>query len=129
MEHEVSILDELNDTSEPIEIGIHSIDFFPSNLTASPDVYASIEFDPDNPDPSFDRDNPIKGTHTIFSKSRIQESDAVNVNGTRENERVNVSGTRTPDLREIDTPTRENHTEIHTVHPISCTLEREYVHL
>ena len=79
---QASLLDELNATSGAIESGIHSIDFFPLIVTVSPDVYSSIEFDPDNPDPSFDRNNPK--ANTIFSKSRIPESDDVNVNGTRD---------------------------------------------
>jgi len=55
-------LAELDATSGPIEMGIQSVDFFPSIPTASPDIY-TLAYDPDNPDPSFDRDNP-----TVISK-------------------------------------------------------------
>ena len=83
---QASLLDELNATSGAIESGIHSIDFFPSIVTVSPDVYSSMEFDPDNPDPSFDRDNP-----KAISKSR---NDNIYVNGTQTSElRGNTAAT------------------------------------
>lgn len=74
LELQASFLDKLDATSGPIEIGIHLIDFFPLILTVSPDIYSSIEFDPDNLDPTFDCDNPSV-TSKVFTKSNNYEND------------------------------------------------------